>query len=45
MSKVPMSGALGSPPAEAMPKEMDKGTLTSEIHGMNWWDELMGSHH
>ena len=28
-SKVPMRGALGSPPAEAMPKEMDKGTLTS----------------
>lgn len=40
-SKVPMSGALGSPPAEAMPNEMDKGTLTSEIHGIlmgYWWD-------
>ena len=50
-SKVPMSGALGSPPAEAMPNEMDKGTLTSEIHGIlmgYWWDIdgiLMGSNH
>ena len=39
-----MSGALGSPPAEAMPNEMDKGTLTSEIHGIlmgYWWDPIM----
>ena len=33
----PIKGALGSPPAEAIPKEMDKGTLT-------WASDEMGKH-